>query len=44
VELLASDLFVEEEVGCVFVVEGVFEGVEISLVVCVGSGVFVLDA
>lgn len=40
-QLLAGDLFVEE-VGAVVVVEGVFEGVEVSFVVCVGGGVFVL--
>jgi len=36
VELVAGDLFVEEEVGCVPVVEGVLESTEVSLVV--GSG------
>jgi len=41
VELWACDLFVEEEVFAVVVVEGVFEGVEVSFVVCVGGGVCV---
>jgi len=35
---------VEEEVFAVVVVEGVFEGVEVFFVVCVGGGVYVFGS